>query len=71
MIEFGSGRGQLSFWLTQSLPESSVGEFDFLLVDRASQRHKFDNKLKDREEIRQELKKGQLRNCLQLNYTDI
>ncbi|XP_069694498.1 tRNA:m(4)X modification enzyme TRM13 homolog [Periplaneta americana] len=44
-IEFGAGRGLLSFYVAQTMQEddSSV----LFLVDRASQRHKFDNKLKD------------------------
>lgn len=46
-IEFGSGRGLLTFWLTQAVPNTN--KCDFILVDRASHRHKFDNKLRDKE----------------------
>jgi len=49
-IEFGSGRGQLTYWLTKAVPDPSTCEF--VLVDRASQRHKFDNRLKDTEQIK-------------------
>jgi len=63
-VEFGSGRGQLTYWLTMALaqakdqdttngtsrPASSktIGkDSEFVLVDRGSQRHKMDNKLKN------------------------
>lgn len=42
-VEFGAGKGQLSFWVSKavnSTPNTSV-----LLVERASMRHKVDNKL--------------------------
>lgn len=42
-VEFGAGKGQLSYWLAQAItnyPNSNV-----LLIDRASVRHKKDNKL--------------------------
>ena len=66
-VEFGSGRGQLTYWLTMALaqvkdqdstnatspPTSSsnmIGkDSEFVLVDRGSQRHKMDNKLKNEE----------------------
>ena len=49
MIEFGSGRGQMTYWMAKaSLKESKQ---KFILVDKASHRHKFDNKLKDDEEL--------------------
>ena len=44
-MEFGSGRGQLTFWLAEAT-SGNPGCCDFLLVDRASHRHKFDNKLR-------------------------
>ncbi|GLV41238.1 uncharacterized protein CBL_04762 [Carabus blaptoides fortunei] len=42
-VEFGAGKGQLSYWLskvTNTIPNTAV-----LLVERASLRHKLDNKL--------------------------
>lgn len=42
-VEFGAGKGQLSYWLAQAItnyPNSNV-----LLIDRATVRHKKDNKL--------------------------
>ena len=41
-IEFGSGRGQLTYWIVKSTKSSR-----YFLVDRESQWHKFDNKLRD------------------------
>ncbi|XP_014230324.1 tRNA:m(4)X modification enzyme TRM13 homolog [Trichogramma pretiosum] len=44
-IEFGAGKGKLTYWLGQSvqnIPDSTV-----LLIDRSSHRHKKDNKLKN------------------------
>jgi len=48
-IEFGSGRGQLSYWLTKAVEDPSTCQF--ILVDKASQRHKFDNRLRDNEDL--------------------
>lgn len=48
-VEFGSGRGQLSYWLTKAVHDPT--QCQFILVDRASQRHKFDNRLKDSEDL--------------------
>lgn len=48
-VEFGSGRGQLTYWLTKAVPDASTCQF--LLVDKASHRHKFDNRLKDIEDL--------------------
>ena len=48
-VEFGSGRGQLTYWLTKAVPDPSTCQF--VLVDRASHRHKFDNRLKDAEDV--------------------
>jgi tRNA:m4X modification enzyme len=44
-VEFGAGRGQLSYYIAQIMKERD--DYLLLLVDRASQRHKFDNKLKE------------------------
>lgn len=44
-VEYGAGKGQVAFWLAQAItnhPNSNV-----LLIDRASLRHKKDNKLND------------------------
>lgn len=59
-VEFGSGRGQLTYWLARatelSLRLNSDNETrrkkcgkdpKFVLIDKASHRFKFDNKLKD------------------------
>lgn len=48
-IEFGSGRGQLTYWLTRAVTDPSTCQF--ILVDKASHRHKFDNRLRDCEDI--------------------
>ena len=45
VIEFGSGRGQLTYWVAKA--SKTEAKQKFLLVDKASHRHKFDNKLKD------------------------
>lgn len=42
-VEFGAGKGQLSYWLAQII--NSAEESSVLLVERASLRHKLDNKL--------------------------
>ena len=44
-VEFGSGRGSLSYWLCRALP--SPHSVKLLLVDRASPRHKLDGKMKE------------------------
>ena len=49
-VEFGSGRGQLTYWLTQALQDPATCQF--LLVDKASHRHKFDNRLKEVGELK-------------------
>ncbi|PSN44974.1 tRNA:m(4)X modification enzyme TRM13 [Blattella germanica] len=46
-VEFGAGRGQMSYYLAQRMRNSK--NCLLLLVDRASQKHKLDNKLKDYE----------------------
>mgnify|MGYP001191359961 FL=1 len=45
MIEFGSGRGLMSYWMAKA-SQLEAGQ-KFILVDKASHRHKYDNKLKD------------------------
>ena len=47
IIEFGSGRGQMTYWMAKASPAEAKQKF--FLVDKASHRHKFDNKLKDDE----------------------
>lgn len=42
-IEFGAGKGQLSYWIAQAVADTKSSSV--LLVERASHRHKFDNKL--------------------------
>ncbi|XP_037094880.1 LOW QUALITY PROTEIN: tRNA:m(4)X modification enzyme TRM13 homolog, partial [Pollicipes pollicipes] len=42
-VELGSGKAQLSFWLARAVDSQS----QIVLVDRASHRHKAENKLKD------------------------
>ncbi|CAN7937703.1 unnamed protein product [Ixodes hexagonus] len=46
-IEFGAGRGRLSYWLAKILSGKGCR---FLLVDRASSRHKFENKIRREEQ---------------------
>jgi len=48
-VEFGSGRGALTYWLTKAVEDPSTCQF--ILVDKASHRHKFDNRLKWNEEL--------------------
>lgn len=45
-IEFGAGKGQLSCWLVKLLENHNSSQI--VLVDRASLRHKKDNKLEDK-----------------------
>lgn len=48
-IEFGAGKGQVSYFLANALkdlPETAVA-----LIDRASMRHKMDNKCEDRDSV--------------------
>lgn len=44
-VEFGAGKGQLSYWLSQIINNAENKESSVLLVERASLRHKLDNKL--------------------------
>jgi len=47
-IEFGSGRGMLSYWMAKHLIDLSEGkEAKLMLIDKVSHRHKFDNRLKN------------------------
>ena len=46
-VEFGSGRGSLSYWLCRALAQPRTARL--VMVDRASPRHKLDTKLKDLE----------------------
>ena len=59
-MEFGSGRGQLTYWVARAFEKISNSENaksisqtetstnrKFILIDKASHRHKYDNKLKD------------------------
>lgn len=50
-VEFGAGKGQVAFWLATILQQSALTNTKVLLVDRASHRHKKDNKIEDRELI--------------------
>jgi len=45
LIEFGSGRGQMTYWMAKA--SKLEAKQKFILVDKASHRHKFDNKLKE------------------------
>lgn len=42
-VEFGAGKGQLSFWISKAC--EGLENCSVLLVERSSQRHKKDNKL--------------------------
>ncbi|XP_024936538.1 tRNA:m(4)X modification enzyme TRM13 homolog isoform X2 [Cephus cinctus] len=44
-IEFGAGKGKLTYWLAQMIKKDSSSSI--VLVDRSSHRHKSDNKLKN------------------------
>ncbi|XP_064624938.1 tRNA:m(4)X modification enzyme TRM13 homolog [Lineus longissimus] len=44
-VEFGAGKGQLSYWVQQAL--SKEKDPDFLLIDRAGNRHKLDGQHRD------------------------
>ncbi|XP_043287308.1 tRNA:m(4)X modification enzyme TRM13 homolog [Venturia canescens] len=46
-IEFGAGKGKLTYWLAQTILDKSGSSV--LLIDRSSHRHKSDNKLKNEE----------------------
>ena len=44
-MEFGSGRGSLSYWLCKALSDPRTARL--VMIDRASPRHKLDTKMKD------------------------
>uniref|UniRef100_A0A182QDB4 tRNA:m(4)X modification enzyme TRM13 n=1 Tax=Anopheles farauti TaxID=69004 RepID=A0A182QDB4_9DIPT len=47
-VEFGAGKGQVSYWLAR-IVETQLQNSKVLLVDRASHRHKKDNKIETRD----------------------
>lgn len=47
-IEFGAGKGKLSYWVAKAV--QNIQDTSVLLVERASLRHKYDNKL-DKSEV--------------------
>ncbi|XP_035902819.1 tRNA:m(4)X modification enzyme TRM13 homolog [Anopheles stephensi] len=47
-VEFGAGKGQVAYWLAR-IVETQLQNCKVLLVDRASHRHKKDNKIETRE----------------------
>lgn len=49
-IEFGAGKGQVSYWLAQII--NNLSNTNVILVDKASHRHKQDNKITDRDAVR-------------------
>ncbi|XP_050098961.1 tRNA:m(4)X modification enzyme TRM13 homolog [Anopheles aquasalis] len=51
-VEFGAGKGQVAFWVAQAVQAQSLCNCGVLLVDRASHRHKRDNKIEDRTLVR-------------------
>lgn len=50
IIEFGSGRGQMTYWIAKAAAQES--DQDYILIDKESHRHKFDNKLKENENLK-------------------
>ena len=46
-VEFGAGRGQMSYYIAQNMKKNESRPSMMLLIDRASQKHKFDQKMKD------------------------
>jgi len=46
-VEFGSGRGSLSYWLCRALGQPHTA--GLVMIDRASPRHKLDSKMKELE----------------------
>ena len=66
-VELGSGRGMMTYWLAQALGKEKYLA-KFLLIDKASHRHKLDNRLKDdpkvnTERIRVDIQDLALRNA--------
>ncbi|KAK0176982.1 hypothetical protein PV328_001079 [Microctonus aethiopoides] len=47
-IEFGAGKGKLTYWLAKVIDDHVIGS-TILLVDRSSHRHKNDNKLRNKQ----------------------
>lgn len=56
-VEFGAGRGRLSYWLAKVLAQEDCR---FLLIDRAASRHKFENKLKREQDDVPEIRRLQV-----------
>lgn len=49
-IEFGAGKGQMSYWMVTSARQYKYSKnFLLLIIDRASLRHKQDNKIIDKD----------------------
>ncbi|XP_059621743.1 tRNA:m(4)X modification enzyme TRM13 homolog [Phlebotomus argentipes] len=48
-VEFGAGKGQVSFWIAQAIKHFK--QCSVVLVDKASHRHKKDNKVEDRDTV--------------------
>lgn len=50
-VEFGAGKGQVSYWLAQIIKDMNMINSTVLLVDKASHRHKKDNKIENRNTV--------------------
>ncbi|XP_055629280.1 tRNA:m(4)X modification enzyme TRM13 homolog [Toxorhynchites rutilus septentrionalis] len=50
-VEFGAGKGGVAFWLATIIQSTKLTNTKVFLVDRASHRHKKDNKIEDRDII--------------------
>lgn len=51
-IEFGAGKGQMSYWMVTSAKQYKYSRnFLLLIIDRASLRHKQDNKILDKDMV--------------------
>ncbi|GAB0091459.1 tRNA:m(4)X modification enzyme TRM13 [Sergentomyia squamirostris] len=48
-VEFGAGKGQVSYWIAQAIKHFK--QCSVILVDKASHRHKKDNKVEDRDAV--------------------
>uniref|UniRef100_A0A1B0CVW7 tRNA:m(4)X modification enzyme TRM13 n=2 Tax=Lutzomyia longipalpis TaxID=7200 RepID=A0A1B0CVW7_LUTLO len=48
-VEFGAGKGQVSYWIAQAIKHFK--QCSVILVDKASHRHKKDNKVEDRDTV--------------------
>ena len=52
LVEFGGGKGQLSYWLAQIiLKDEHLTNSNVIIIDRASLRHKKDNKIIERDVV--------------------